>query len=231
MCPVWANRVARVVAAIGLIKRVQQSTDRDVGRSGCPAPADQRQLLSYAQNQQFWSRLGAADRALIDDKVDVIIEPEREWLQADPAGARGRADRGPVPQERRWRSASPGADGEGYRVLLDRFSTERRSISDASSRNRSITSYAIDIDWHDSTARAATAMEPNLAWTQSIAQWRFDVLPGGGTSVRATGGQRAPVGPPAHAWAAAGPTSVWPSDEGRGRGHQGCPPAPSSPLQ
>src|SRR4029078_3419476 len=54
-------------------------TNQPTATSGgqvAPAPADQRQLLTYAQSQQFWSRLGAADRAVIDDKVYAIIEPE-----------------------------------------------------------------------------------------------------------------------------------------------------------
>src|SRR5262245_44497678 len=76
MCPVWANRVASVVAALGLVSACNvQPTPTSRGQVAA-APADQKQLLSYAQNQQFLSRLGAADRAVIDDKVDVVIEPE-----------------------------------------------------------------------------------------------------------------------------------------------------------
>src|SRR4029450_45883 len=76
MCPVWANRVAHVLAALGLMSACSVQPTATSGGRVAAAPADQQQLLSYAQNQQFWSRLGAADRALIDGKVDVIIEPE-----------------------------------------------------------------------------------------------------------------------------------------------------------
>jgi hypothetical protein len=159
----------------------------------------------YAQNQQFWSRLGAADRALIDDKVDVIIEPEansykltRQELAAGRIVARFHKSGGG--EVRRLGltekdTVSYWTVSQQNGVYIGRFVSESFD-----------TSYAIDIDWHDSTAKAITASEPNLAWTQSIAQWRFDVLPGGGTPVRASWRTKAPVGPPALRGAAAGHT-------------------------
>ena len=180
MCPVWANRVARVVVAIGLMSACSNQPTATSGGQVAPAPADQRQLLTYAQSQQFWSRLGAADRALIDDKVDVIIEPEansykltRQELAAGRIVARflksggGEVRRLGLTEKD---TVSFWTVSQQNGVYIGRFVSESFD-----------TSYAIDIDWHDSTAKAATAMEPNLAWTQSIAQWRFDVLPGGGT--------------------------------------------------
>ena len=77
MCPAWVI----VLYARRWRRRSSACSNQPTATSGgqvAPAPADRSttQLVSYAQNQQFWSRLGAADRALIDDKVDVIIEPE-----------------------------------------------------------------------------------------------------------------------------------------------------------
>lgn len=179
MCPVWTNRVTPVVAVLGLLSACSQPTATSRGQVAA-APADQRQLLSYAQNQQFWSRLGAADRALIDDSVDIIIEPEansykltRQELAAGRIVAKfHKSGAGEVRRlgltEKDTVSYWTVSQQNG--VYVGRFVSESFD-----------TSYAIEIDWHDSTAKAITASEPNLAWTQSIAQWRFDVLPGGGT--------------------------------------------------
>ena len=180
MRPVRANRVARVVVAIGLMSACTCQPSATPGGRLAAAPADQQQLLTYAQNQQFWGRLGAADRALIDEKVNIIIEPEangykltRQELAAGRIVARFHK--------------SPG--GEVRRLGL----TEKDTVSywTVSQQNGAYigrfvsesfdTSYAIEIEWHDSTAKALTASEPNLPWTQSIAQWRFDVPAGGGT--------------------------------------------------
>jgi hypothetical protein len=180
MCPVWANRVARGVAALGLLSACSSQPTSTAGGQASAAPVDQRQLLTYAQSQKFWIRLGAADRALIDDKVNVIIEPEansykltREELDAGRIVARFHKDAG----------------GEVRRLGL----TEKDTVSywTVSQQNGEYigrfvsesfdTSYAIQIDWHDSTAKALIASEPNLPWTQAIAQWRFNVPAAGGT--------------------------------------------------
>ncbi len=179
MRPVWANRVARIVAALGVISACSnQPTATSGGRAA--APADQQQLLAYAQNQQFWTRLGAADRAIIDDSVDVIIEPEasnfkltRQELAAGRIVARfiktgggevrrlGLLDKDTVSY---WTVSQQGNDYVG-RFVSASFDT----------------SYAITIDWHDSTSKGLAPSEPNLPWTMSIAQWRFDPETGGGT--------------------------------------------------
>lgn len=180
MGPIWANRIALVVALLGLMGACSVQPSATSRGQVAAAPADQKQLLSYAQNQQFWSRLGAADRAVIDGKVDVVIEPEsnaykltRQELAAGRIVAKFHKLGG----------------GEVRRLGL----TEKDTVSywTVSQQNGEYigrfvsesfdTNYAIEIEWHDSTAKAPMASEPNLAWTQSIAQWRFDVLPGGGT--------------------------------------------------
>jgi hypothetical protein len=180
MCPVWANRVARAVAALGVIGACSNQPTATSGGRVAAAPADQQQLLAYAQNQQFWTRLGAADRAIIDDNVDVIIEPEannfkltRQELSAGRIVARFIKTSG----------------GEVRRLgLLDKDTVSYWTVSqqgnDYVGRFVSAsfdTSYAIAIDWHDSTSKGLVPSEPNLPWTMSIAQWRFDIPAGGGT--------------------------------------------------
>jgi hypothetical protein len=180
MSSVWANRFAPVIVALVLLNACGRQPTTTAGVQVAAAPADQRQLLTYAQNQHFWSRLGAADRGVIDGKVDVVIEPEaNSYKLTRQELAAGRI----VAKFHKL------GDGEVRRLGL----TEKDTLSywTVSQQNGEYigrfvsesfdTSYAIEIEWHDSTAKAITASEPNLAWTQSIAQWRFEVLPGGGT--------------------------------------------------
>lgn len=180
MSPASVGRSLCVVVALGLVSACGVQPTSASGSQVSAAPADHKQLLTYGQGLQFWSRLGAADRQLIDQKVFVTIEPEvGSYKLTQQELASGRI----VAQFRK----APGGEVRRF-GLLDADTLSYWGVSQQDGRyygrftSESFdTSYAIEIDWHDSTSKAGPSGEPNLPWGQSIGQWRFDPITGGGT--------------------------------------------------